>query len=203
MADRTPRLSSAWTWTSAAGTAGARRGALHAPRLRRPLDGADRARGGHLEGAALPLLPEQAGVLPGDPRRRRPRSSHARRRPTRHCRRRAARAASTPSSAGRGELGRLHQAASSAASVPEVESSSTRPRGHGATGSSRGSRRETPPPARRAAVRGWLWFMDGALWTGSSTATSSARQLLGLLLGTLLGAVTAAGEHGLFGGRPG
>ena len=45
-----------------------RRGAVRPLLLRRALDGEDRARGRDLEGAALPLLPVQAGVLPGDAR---------------------------------------------------------------------------------------------------------------------------------------
>ncbi len=48
-------------------------------------------------------------------------------------------------------------------------------------------------PAKRAAVRGWLWFMDGALEDWLEHRDMDRAQLHGLLLGTLLGAVTAAG----------
>jgi AcrR family transcriptional regulator len=54
-----------------------------------------------------------------------------------------------------------------------------------------------PPPALRAAVHGWLWFMDGALMDWLEHRDIERPQLLGLLLGTLLGAVTASGAPGL------
>jgi len=50
-----------------------------------------------------------------------------------------------------------------------------------------------PQPALRAAVHGWLWFMDGALMDWLEHRDIERPQLLGLLLGTLLGAVTASG----------
>ena len=54
-----------------------------------------------------------------------------------------------------------------------------------------------PPPALRAAVQGWLWFMDGALMDWLEHRDIERPQLLGLLLGTLLGAVTASGSPGV------
>jgi AcrR family transcriptional regulator len=51
-----------------------------------------------------------------------------------------------------------------------------------------------PAPMLRAAVRGWLWFMDGAVLDWIEHRDIDRRRLHGLLLGTLLGAVTAAGE---------
>jgi AcrR family transcriptional regulator len=54
-----------------------------------------------------------------------------------------------------------------------------------------------PPPALRAAVHGWLWFMDGALMDWLEHRDIDRDQLLGLLLGTLVGAVTASGTPGL------
>jgi AcrR family transcriptional regulator len=48
-------------------------------------------------------------------------------------------------------------------------------------------------PALRAAVRGWLWFMDGVLEDWLEHRDMDRAQLHALLLGTLLGAVTAAG----------
>ncbi len=56
---------------------------------------------------------------------------------------------------------------------------------------------EAPPPALRAAVHGWLWFMDGVLLDWLEHRDMERPQLLGLLLGTLLGAVTASGTPGL------
>jgi len=49
-------------------------------------------------------------------------------------------------------------------------------------------------PMLRAAVRGWLWFMDGAVLDWIEHRDIDRARLHGLLLGTLLGAVTAAGE---------
>ena len=51
-------------------------------------------------------------------------------------------------------------------------------------------------PALRAAVRGWLWFMDGAVLDWIEHRDIERRRLHGLLLGTLLGAVTASGSPG-------
>jgi AcrR family transcriptional regulator len=53
-----------------------------------------------------------------------------------------------------------------------------------------------PPPPLRAAVHGWLWFMDGALTDWLAHRDMERSQLLGLLLGTLMGAVTASGAPG-------
>ena len=54
----------------------------------------------------------------------------------------------------------------------------------------------TPPaPALRAAVRGWLWFTDGAITDWLEHRDMDRDQLLGLLLGTLYGAITASGEQ--------
>ena len=51
------------------------------------------------------------------------------------------------------------------------------------------------PPAVRAAVHGWLWFMDGVLADWLEHRDLDRDALRGLLLGTLLGAVTAAGAQ--------
>ncbi len=50
-----------------------------------------------------------------------------------------------------------------------------------------------PTPALRAAVNGWLWFMDGVLTDWIANRDMARPELLGLLLGTLLGAVAASG----------
>jgi len=52
----------------------------------------------------------------------------------------------------------------------------------------------SPSPALRVAVRGWLWFMDGAVLDWLEHRDIDRARLHGLLLGTLLGAVTASGE---------
>jgi hypothetical protein len=51
-----------------------------------------------------------------------------------------------------------------------------------------------PGPPLRAAVRGWLWFMDGAVLDWIEHRDIDRDRLHGLLLGTLMGATTAAGE---------
>jgi AcrR family transcriptional regulator len=51
-----------------------------------------------------------------------------------------------------------------------------------------------PTPALRAAVRGWLWFVDGVLEDWLVQRDLDRDHLRGLLLGTLLGAVAAAGH---------
>jgi AcrR family transcriptional regulator len=48
------------------------------------------------------------------------------------------------------------------------------------------------PPKARAAVHGWLWFMDGACLNWIEHRDLSRDELRDLLLGTLLGALTAA-----------
>jgi AcrR family transcriptional regulator len=50
-----------------------------------------------------------------------------------------------------------------------------------------------PPPGLRAAVHGWLWFMDGALMDWLEHRDFERPQLRDLLLGTLLGAAAASG----------
>ena len=48
------------------------------------------------------------------------------------------------------------------------------------------------PPKARAAVNGWLWFMDGACLNWIEHRDISREELRDLLLGTLLGALSAA-----------
>jgi AcrR family transcriptional regulator len=50
------------------------------------------------------------------------------------------------------------------------------------------------PPGARTAVRGWLWFMDGACldWIANDDLTRD--ELRGLLIGTLVGALMASGS---------
>jgi AcrR family transcriptional regulator len=47
----------------------------------------------------------------------------------------------------------------------------------------------------RAAVLGWLWFMDGACLEWLDRRGFAREELKGMLLGTLLGALTAAGAQ--------
>jgi AcrR family transcriptional regulator len=51
----------------------------------------------------------------------------------------------------------------------------------------------TPKPTVRAAVRGWLWFMDGACLDWVRERDIERDELRGLLLGTLMGAIVAVG----------
>jgi AcrR family transcriptional regulator len=50
------------------------------------------------------------------------------------------------------------------------------------------------PPGARAAVRGWLWFMDGACLDWIEHDDLSRDELRGLLVGTLVGALMASGS---------
>ena len=49
-----------------------------------------------------------------------------------------------------------------------------------------------PPPRVRAAVRAWLWFMDGAILDWFEHRDLSRAELRDFLLGSLAGALTAA-----------
>ncbi len=50
-----------------------------------------------------------------------------------------------------------------------------------------------PPPKVRAAVRGWLWYMDGVCLDWVREGDMDREEVHGLLVGSLLGALTAAG----------
>jgi AcrR family transcriptional regulator len=50
------------------------------------------------------------------------------------------------------------------------------------------------PPGARAAVRGWLWFMDGACLDWIAHRDLGREELRGLLIGTLFGALMASGS---------
>ena len=51
-----------------------------------------------------------------------------------------------------------------------------------------------PPPKLRAAVRGWLWLMDGVILDWLEYRDMSRAEVRDFLLGTLAGSVVAAGE---------
>jgi AcrR family transcriptional regulator len=54
---------------------------------------------------------------------------------------------------------------------------------------------DTPvPPGARAAVSGWLWFMDGACLDWIAHRDLTRAELRGLLIGTLVGALMASGD---------
>jgi AcrR family transcriptional regulator len=78
--------------------------------------------------------------------------------------------------------------------VPEVRSLLDRVRGDTAQRIIDGVRGENPEtPVLRAAVNGWLWFMDGAILDWVAHRDMDRETLHGLLLATLVGAVRAAG----------
>jgi AcrR family transcriptional regulator len=53
------------------------------------------------------------------------------------------------------------------------------------------------PPAVRAAVRAWLWFMDGACLDWVRNRDFERVELRDMLLGTLMGSLAAAGGHSI------
>jgi AcrR family transcriptional regulator len=81
----------------------------------------------------------------------------------------------------------------SAAAIPEVREVVDRVRDTTSARILEGLSPGAAPAPLRAAVRAWLWFMDGAILDWVEQRDLTRDQLRGLLLGTLLGAVTAAG----------
>jgi AcrR family transcriptional regulator len=82
----------------------------------------------------------------------------------------------------------------SVGAVPEVRELVERVRADTAARILAGLAPQGAAPLLRAAVRGWLWFMDGAVLDWLEHRDIDRQRLHGLLLGTLLGAVTASGE---------
>jgi AcrR family transcriptional regulator len=82
----------------------------------------------------------------------------------------------------------------SVGSVPEVRELVERVRNETAERILQGISPAGAAPPLRAAVRGWMWFMDGAILDWIEHRDIERERLQGLLLGTLLGAVTASGE---------
>jgi AcrR family transcriptional regulator len=82
----------------------------------------------------------------------------------------------------------------SAGAVPEVRGLVERVRDETSARILAGIAQGEPAPPLRAAVRGWLWFMDGVVLDGIEHRDQDRARLHALLLGTLLGAVTASGE---------
>ena len=80
------------------------------------------------------------------------------------------------------------------AGIPEVRELIDRVRGETATRILEGIVPDGPPPPQvRAAVRGWLWYMDGVCLDWVREKDLDRGDVHGLLLGTLVGALTAAG----------
>jgi AcrR family transcriptional regulator len=82
----------------------------------------------------------------------------------------------------------------SVGAVPEVRELVERVRNETADRILQGISPGGAAPPLRAAVRGWMWFMDGAILDWIEHRDIERARLQGLLLGTLLGAVTASGE---------
>ena len=82
----------------------------------------------------------------------------------------------------------------SVGAVPEVRELVERVRNETADRILQGISPAGAQPPLRAAVRGWMWFMDGAILDWIEHRDIERERLQGLLLGTLLGAVTASGE---------
>ena len=82
----------------------------------------------------------------------------------------------------------------SVGAVPEVRELVERVRNETADRILQGISPSGVKPPLRAAVRGWMWFMDGAIMDWIEHRDIERERLQGLLLGTLLGAVTASGE---------
>jgi AcrR family transcriptional regulator len=81
----------------------------------------------------------------------------------------------------------------SVGAVPEVRDLVERVRNETADRILVGVAPQGASPPLRAAIRGWLWFIDGAILDWLEHRDMERAQLHGLLLGTLLGAVTASG----------
>ena len=79
------------------------------------------------------------------------------------------------------------------AGIPEVRELIDRVREETAQRILGGIAPDGPPPTVRAAVRGWLWYMDGVCMDWVREHDMTIDEVKGLLLGSLLGALTAAG----------
>ena len=91
----------------------------------------------------------------------------------------------------------------SVSSVPEVRELVEEVRTRTAARILEGLYPDGAPPKARAAVHGWLWFMDGACLDWIEHRDLARDDLRNLLLGTLLGTLTAADAMPLegFGGE--
>ena len=78
------------------------------------------------------------------------------------------------------------------AGIPEVRELIDRVRDETARRILEGIAPEGAPPKVRAAVRAWLWYMDGVCLDWVREGDLDRSDVKGLLIGTLLGALTAA-----------
>ncbi len=83
---------------------------------------------------------------------------------------------------------------SSATSAPEIRDLIDQVRRQTAARILAGIYLDDPPPKARAAVSGWLWFMDGACLDWIEHRDLDRTELRDLLLGTLMGALIASGS---------
>jgi len=81
----------------------------------------------------------------------------------------------------------------SAAAVPEIRELIEAVRSATAARILDGIYPDGAPPKARTAVRGWLWFMDGACLDWVEHRDLSREELRDLLLGVLMGSLIAAG----------
>jgi AcrR family transcriptional regulator len=83
---------------------------------------------------------------------------------------------------------------SSATSAPEIRALIDEVRRQTAARILAGIYPDDPPPKARAAVSGWLWFMDGACLDWIEHRDIDRDELRDLLLGTLMGSLIASGS---------
>ena len=83
---------------------------------------------------------------------------------------------------------------SSATSAPQIRGLIDQVRRQTAARILAGIYPDDPPPKARAAVSGWLWFMDGACLDWLEHRDIDRDELRDLLLGTLMGALVASGS---------
>jgi AcrR family transcriptional regulator len=83
---------------------------------------------------------------------------------------------------------------SSATATPEIRDLIDQVRRQTAARILAGIYPDDPPPKARAAVSGWLWFMDGACLDWLEHRDLDRDELRDLLLGTLMGALIASGS---------
>ena len=83
---------------------------------------------------------------------------------------------------------------SSATAAPEIRDLIDQVRRQTAARILAGIYPDDPPPKARAAVSGWLWFMDGACLDWIEHRDIDRDELRDLLLGTLMGSLIASGS---------
>jgi AcrR family transcriptional regulator len=94
------------------------------------------------------------------------------------------------------------QLMSSATSTPQIRDLVDQVRRQTAARILKGIYPDGAPPKARAAVSGWLWFMDGACLDWLEHGDLDRDELRDLLLGTLMGSLIASGSPPDLGGAP-